>query len=137
MQRSLATAFAFYLKSHNFHWNVVGPDFYQYHKFLQDLYEEVYESIDDIAEHIRALDGYAPGAFSAYAELSEVKDNVQGGEARGMIAELLLDNQRVINVLTMSYVLADQEKQIGLSNFLQDRIDKHQKHGWMLKSLVK
>jgi starvation-inducible DNA-binding protein len=137
MQKSLATVFALYLKTHNFHWNIQGPDFYEYHKFLQKLYEEIYESVDDIAEHIRALDGYAPGALSTYAQLSEVKDSNNIGPGRAMIAELLLDNQRTINVLTMSYVLAEREKQIGLSNFLQDRIDKHQKHGWMLKASTK
>jgi starvation-inducible DNA-binding protein len=137
MQKTLATVFALYLKMHQFHWNVQGRDFYEYHTFLQTLYEEVYESVDDIAEHIRALDGYAPGALGVYAQMSEVKDNTEAGPARTMMAELLLDNQRAINALTMSYVLADRDKQIGLANFLQDRIDKHQKHGWMIKASTK
>ena len=66
---TLASVFSLYLKSHYFHWNIEGPNFPQYHKFLNDFYEEVYDSIDTIAEEIRALDSYAPGSLGRYKEL--------------------------------------------------------------------
>ena len=63
MKVVLASSFAFYLKAHNFHWNVEGVNFPQYHEFFGNLYEEVHSAIDKIAEEIRALDAYAPGSL--------------------------------------------------------------------------
>ena len=56
----LGTNFILYFKSHSFHWNIEGPDFAQYHSFLNDFYDSVFDQTDDIAEHIRQLDAFAP-----------------------------------------------------------------------------
>lgn len=136
MKRVQATTFAFYLKSHNFHWNVEGPDFYQYHKFLDDLYNEVWTAVDAIAEHVRALDIYVPGSFARFSELSAIEDQTEIPRAALMIEELYHDNEIVIDTLTEAFRLAET-KHLGLANFLQDRIDIHEKHGWMLRSLLK
>ena len=85
LKRILATSFAMYLKSHNFHWNVEGPDFPEYHEFLGNLYEEVYGSVDEIAEKIRMLGAYAPGSFVRYSELSEIDDEVNVPVASQML----------------------------------------------------
>ena len=68
-----ATNFAFYLKMHFFHWNVTGPFFPQYHEFFGDLYAEIHGAVDDIAEHIRSIEGYAPGSLQRFKELSLYK----------------------------------------------------------------
>lgn len=60
LKQVLGTSFAFYIKAAGFHWNIEGPNFPQYHAFLGDLYNEVYGSIDQLAEIIRQLDSYAP-----------------------------------------------------------------------------
>jgi len=133
----LASSFAFYLKAHNFHWNVEGPNFPQYHSFFGDLYEEVWGAVDTIAEHIRTLDAYAPGSLSRFSTLSIVDDQLNIPEARKMVAELETDNANLINCLTKSFHLAEKYNKSGLSNFLQDRIDIHEKHGWMLRSIGK
>lgn len=73
MKRFLATNFAFYLKTHGFHWNVEGQNFAQMHEFFGNLYEEVFNATDGIAERIRSLDAYAPATFDRYMELSEIK----------------------------------------------------------------
>ena len=113
-----------------------GPDFYQYHKFLDDLYTEVWQAVDAIAEHIRALDIYVPGSFARFSELSAIKDQTEIPRAALMIDELYHDNEAVIHVLMEAYQLAEG-RHPGLSNFLQDRMDIHEKHGWMLRSLLK
>lgn len=137
MKTVLATSFAFYLKAHNFHWNVEGVNFPQYHNFFGEIYEEVFESIDVIAEHIRALDCYAPGSFSRFKELSSITDELNFPSGIMMAKKLLDDNDKVIQDLTFAYTEAEKVKEIGLANFLQDRIDIHKKHGWMLKSITK
>jgi len=133
----LATNFAFYLKLHFFHWNVEGPNFPQYHEFFEDLYNDVWAANDSIAEHIRSVKGYAPGSFNRYQSLSIIEDQIDIVPADQMINIALQDNDKVIEVLTLAYREAENSAEIGLSNFLQDRIDIHKKHGWMLRATSK
>ncbi len=137
MKVVLADSFALYLKAHQFHWNVEGPNFPQYHEFFGNLYEEVYGSVDRIAEEIRALGEYAPGSFSRFSELTSIKDNRSTPSAAEMVMELYSDNQTVLSTLKKTYQLAEQHEEIGLSNFIQDRYDAHKKHSWMLMSILK
>jgi len=137
LKEVLADTFAMYLKSHNFHWNVTGPNFPQYHKFLNKLYNELFLAVDAIAEHIRAADGYAPGSFTRFKELSSIQDELNIPSASVMMSKLLIDNAIVMATLKKAFDEAEAEGMIGLSNFLQDRIDVHAKHRWMLKSIVR
>jgi starvation-inducible DNA-binding protein len=133
----LASTFAFYLKTHNFHWNVEGPNFPQYHSFLDGLYNELWGAVDAIAEHIRTLDAYAPGSLGRFSQLSVIDDQLNIPNAKAMFAELASDNQKMISELEKAFRLADAAGKDGLANFFQDRIDIHEKHGWMLKATGK
>lgn len=133
----LGTTFAFYVKAAGFHWNVEGPDFPQYHSFLGDLYQEVYGSIDKMAEIIRQLDSYAPGALSRYIELSAIQEQTQIPRAELMIAELERDNQILIQCLNAAFASADAENKQGIADFIAGRLDSHEKYGWMLRSILK
>ena len=137
MKVTLASTFAFYLKAHGFHWNVEGPNFPQYHEFLGNIWEEAFGAIDPIAEHLRTLGAYAPASFLRYKELSIVKDEINIPEPISMMSKLRNDNQALIEQLTKTQSSAEKEKKMGLANFLQDRIDAHEKHGWMLRSITK
>lgn len=130
-----ANAFCFYVKAHAFHWNLEGPDFPQYHTFLEKLYTEVWESVDAIAERIRTLDMYAPGSLRRYQELTQIKDQLMVPRAELMFEELLHDNATVIQSLEDAYQLAGDH--LGLQNFLQDRMDAHEKHAWMIRATGK
>jgi len=133
----LANTFAMYLKTHNFHWNVEGPDFSQYHAFFEGLYNELWLASDAIAEHIRAINEYAPGSFKRFSELATIDDELNIPEAMSMFQKLSADNDKVIASIRLAYDAANDAAEIGLSNFLQDRTDIHKKHGWMLRSIVK
>jgi len=135
LKQLLASVYALQLKAHGFHWNVVGPDFYQYHKFLDELVHEVWDSVDGIAEHIRQLDMLVPASFKRYAEMSIVKDQLLVPDAHTMLTELLYDNEKIIDLLDAIYPLCNGH--IGLENFIQDRSASHSKWGWQLQSLVK
>lgn len=137
MKVSLASTFAFYLKAHNFHWNVEGLNFPQYHSFLEGIYSDAWGAVDGIAEHLRTLGSYAPGSFIRYIDLSIVKDEVNIPQALSMMTKLLSDNSAIIDQLTKTQTLAEQNKKMGLANYLQDRIDAHEKNGWMLRSIIK
>jgi starvation-inducible DNA-binding protein len=137
LKKAQATSFAFYLKAHNYHWNVEGSNFSEYHEFLGDLYAEVWGAVDAIAEHCRTLDAYVPGSLSRFQELSSIQDEVNVPGGRMMMSKLLSDNALVITDLTIAYKAAEAAGKVGIANFLQDRIDIHEKHGWMLRSYIK
>lgn len=133
----LATEYAFSIKAQLFHWNVEGSDFAQLHKFFNKLYEEVYSSVDPTAEYIRAMDDYTPGSFERFAELSVIKGQTKIPRARLMIEELLSNNNQLLELLNKCFAIAEQENQQGIANFIAERIDAQQKHGWMLRSFLK
>jgi starvation-inducible DNA-binding protein len=134
----LATEYAFSLKAQLFHWNVEGPDFAQLHEFFGNLYEEVYNnSIDKTAEYIRALGDYAPGSYERFSELTIIQGQTKIPRARLMIEELLANNGQLLELLNKNFAIAEQENQQGIANFIAERIDAHQKHGWMLRSFLK
>ena len=137
MKVCLATAFSFYLKAHNFHWNVEGPNFPQYHSLFEAIYSDVWGSVDAIAEHIRTLGAYAPGSFTRYHAISLVKEEQMVLTPHKMINDLIADNDTIITQLKKTCKLAESSGDVGIANFLQDRIDTHAKHGWMLKSTSK
>ena len=134
----LGTNFALYLKSHNYHWNIEGPNFSQYHDFLNGFYNEVWAQTDLIAEHIRYLDSFAPGSMERFLELADITEAVDVvPSAMAMMSELKSDNDRFIIHLRAGIVAANQADEPAVSNFLQDLLGAHQKKAWMLRSIIK
>lgn len=130
-----ATAFALAMKAQYYHWNVEGADFVQYHEFLGKLYAEITDSVDVLAELIRTLNSYAPGAHRMLMDLSLVKDDDTVPAALEMMVQLQDDNETMLNALRVCYQTAETAGQLGISNYLQDRVQAHEKHGWMLRSI--
>ena len=137
MKKILADTFAMYLKAHNYHWNVEGINFPQYHEFFGNLYEELHGAVDPIAEEIRSLNAYAPGSFTRFMELTEIEDELTVPAGVEMARRLMTDNERVLATLNVAFKLADTMDKQGLADFLAGRIDVHNKHGWMLRSITK
>lgn len=134
---AFASTFSFYLKAQNYHWNVTGPDFLEYHELFGKIYGEVYDSIDDFAEKIRSLDTFVPASFGRLNMLSQVDDENDIIPKERMLAELIEDNAKMGKILKMVYDIAEQYGEHGFSNFLAERMDAHRKHGWMLRSSIK
>jgi starvation-inducible DNA-binding protein len=133
----LATAYALSIKAQNFHWNVEGPNFPQYHKFFGKYYEEVYNSIDRTAELIRQLDAYTPGSVTRYSQLSQIQDQLKIPRAELMMQELYEDNQKILSMWKEVFHIAEEADEQGIANFIAERIDAHGKHNWMLRSILK
>jgi starvation-inducible DNA-binding protein len=133
----LASTFTYYLKAHFFHWSVEGKDFYQYHKFLQKVYEDAYEAVDVIAEFIRTLDEYAPGSLTRYHELSRIQDQTKVPRAQLMIEELLHDSHIMVNLLNECFAAATAENKQDIANFIAERLTATNKFIWMLSSFLK
>lgn len=134
MKVILATSFSFYLKTQNYHWNVTGPNFAQYHEFFEDLYTEVWESLDTTAEEIRKLGSFTPGSLGRYSEISRIEDEMNIPDAEVMFKRLADDNDTLIGLLYMARKTADSVDAAGTLDYLESRIGIHEKHSWMLKS---
>jgi len=133
----LGTNFALYLKSHNFHWNIEGSNFPQYHSFLNGFYNDVWAQTDDIAEKLRQLDVYVPGSMARFLELADIEESISVPTALSMISQLKTDNDRFIIHLRAGIAAAENANEPAVSNFLQDLLGAHQKKAWMLRSIVK
>lgn len=133
----LASSHSLYLKAANFHWNVEGPSFPQYHEFLGDFYAEIYDTVDTIAEYIRALDVYAPGSLTRFSELTIIEDVVGQMTALEQFVMLLADSNKLLDYLNATFAVATGESQQGIANFIAERVDAMQKHNWMIRSILK
>ena len=136
MKRYFATHFQYYTKAHGFHINVVGSDFTQRHELFGKIYEDAQDAIDDIGEHIRAIQGIAPFAIKRIQELGRIKDSAERPNDMKMVEELLEDTQTVMDHLEECHDMADEMKVYGLINFLEGRMDTHSKYMWMLRSTL-
>ena len=137
LKTTLADTFVLYFKAHSFHWNIEGSDFAQYHEFVGDFYEDVFGSVDSIAELIRTLDAYAPTSLARLQALSQMDEEENIPSAREMLVKLRQDNDKYLAQLIKAYNEAETASEFGVSNHLQDRIQAHEKHAWMLRSITK
>lgn len=136
LNKLLAESFAFYIKAQYYHWNVTGPNFPQYHEFFGNLYDEVQKSIDNTAEHLRALDGTPVGGFQKFMELSSVKHDNSVPTCDVMIEGLHSENEKIIDTLRKIFNIANRLDEQGLANYIGGRLETHKKHAWMLKATM-
>jgi len=134
---AFASTFSFYLKSHNFHWNVEGQNFLQYHELFGNIYNEVYASIDVFAEQIRGMGSYVPGSLARFNLLSQIDDETSVLDQSTMVQELLKDNEKLIGILKLAFMKSEEQQEFGFSDFIAGRIDAHRKHGWQLRASTK
>jgi starvation-inducible DNA-binding protein len=134
--RLLADTYTLYLKTHNFHWNVVGPMFQTLHLMFEQQYNELALAVDQIAERIRALGFPAPATYSEFAELSSIREDRGVLPAEKMIAALVDGQEAVIRTARSLFPLADQVHDEATADLLTQRIQIHEKTAWMLRSLL-
>jgi len=137
LKTAFASEYAFAIKAQNFHWNCEGPLFYQLHLLFERIYEEVYGSIDTFAEQIRALQVYTPASLQKFSMLTAVDDENEVPPFEVMLRELLADSDKMAEIFRITFDMAEQHGDHGLSNFLADRQDAHKKHSWMLRASLK
>ena len=137
LKTAFASEYAFAIKAQNFHWNVEGPLFVQLHELFERIYTEVYGNLDTFAEQLRALQVYTPASLHKFSMLTKVEDENDVPEWSGMLQELLADSERMAEIFKITFAMAEQNGDHGLSNFLADRQDAHKKHSWMLRASLK
>jgi starvation-inducible DNA-binding protein len=134
----LADEYLLYTKTRNYHWNVVGPQFNDLHKFFEAQYTALNDIVDDVAERARALGGHALGTMTEFLKFTRLQE--EGGdypEARLMLANLLSDHEALIRHLRIDLdICADRYHDAGTNDFLTGLMEQHEKMAWMLRAFL-
>ena len=139
LNKILAAEHVLYIKTRNYHWNVVGPQFISLHELFEAQYDAMALSIDEIAERIRSLGYNAVGTMHEFLELSNLKeeDPRTYPSAGHMVANLVAGHESNIRTLRESIELVGEEcGDEGTADFLTAQMEAHEKMAWMLRSFL-
>jgi starvation-inducible DNA-binding protein len=136
LARLLADSYSLYLKTHNYHWNVTGPQFNTLHTMFEQQYAELATAVDEIAERIRALGIKAPGSYSAFAGLTAVDEGSGEESAEEMIRQLVVGQETVVRTAREAFPAAQAANDEPTADLLTQRMQIHEKNAWMLRSML-
>lgn len=132
----LADSYTLYLQTHNFHWNVTGPQFRELHLMFEEQYNELALAVDDVAERIRTLGAVAPGTYKAYASLSSIKEVDGVPPAVEMVQLLTQGHEQVVRTCREVLKVAQAADDESTASLVSDRMRIHEKTAWMLRSMA-
>ena len=136
LSKLLADSYSLYLKTHNYHWNVTGPQFNTLHQMFEQQYTELAAAVDEIAERIRALGIKAPGSYSAYARLTSIDEGTGEEVAEEMIRQLVTGQETVARTAREAFPAAEEANDEPTADLLTQRMQIHEKNAWMLRSML-
>ena len=136
LSKLLADSYSLYLKTHNYHWNVTGPQFNTLHTMFEGQYTELAPAVDEIAERIRALGIKAPGSYSAYADLTSIEEGTGEESAEEMIRQLVIGQETVARTAREAFPAAEKAGDEPTADLLTQRMQIHEKNAWMLRSML-
>jgi starvation-inducible DNA-binding protein len=137
LNRVLADSYALMALSHQAHWNVEGPDFFQLHQAFQEHYENLFAAIDEIAERVRALNAYSLGGLRTLADAAGLEEPKGTLTARDYVTVLAAAHAKVVNDLKTLRDTAGEHGDPETEDLAIGRIAWHQKTLWMLTSYLK
>jgi len=137
LKHLLADSYTLYLQTHNFHWNVEGPQFRDLHLMFEEHYTELAIAVDDVAERIRTLDVPAPGTYKELARLSSIKEVEGVPNGKTMVDLLTQGHEQVVKTCREVLKLAQTAGDESTSALASDRMRIHEKTAWMLRALNK
>jgi starvation-inducible DNA-binding protein len=132
----LANFQVFYTNVRGYHWNIKGPKFFELHVKFEELYDDLFLKIDEVAERILTLGSTPLHSYEDYLKISEVKDSKvvsDGTDAVKQILEafkILIAKERVI--LNLSDDLNDE----GSNALMSDYIREQEKLVWMYSAFL-
>lgn len=132
----LADSYTLYLMTHNFHWNVTGPQFNSLHNMFMAQYTEQWNALDVIAERIRALGFPAPGTFREFVRLASIQEVDGVPKAMQMVRHLVTAQEAVARTARQLFPVVDAANDQPTADVLTQRIEIHEKTAWMLRSLL-
>ena len=137
LEKALANTYTLMIKTHNFHWNVQGPNFVGLHKLFEEQYKDLFDAVDELAERIRALGAPAPGSLGDFKRLSSIEDAPEKVQASGvMIEEILKSRKAMLNDDQELLSAAEDADDQVTTDMITQRIGKNEKDMWMLRSIT-
>ena len=136
LKRLLADSYTLYLQTHNFHWNVTGPQFRELHLMFEEHYTELATAVDEIAERIRTLDVVAPGTYKAFSELSSIAEVEDIPAAQDMVQILTRNHEQIVKTCRSVLSVAQDADDESTAALVSDRMRVHEKTAWMLRALL-
>lgn len=130
----LANSVSVYFRAHGYHWNVKGINFAAFHEFFQEIYEDLYSSIDPTAEWLLKLDFDANYQLTDFINNRSIEDSVKPVTAIQMAKDLYVAIEALEECTEMCLEVATENDEQGLINFLGERIDMLEKWEWQLKA---
>jgi starvation-inducible DNA-binding protein len=132
----LADSYTLYLMTHNFHWNVTGPQFNSLHLMFMEQYTEQWNALDLIAERIRALGFPAPGTYKEFVGLASIAEVEGVPKATDMVRLLVAAQEATARTARNVFRLAEAANDQPTADLLTQRLEVHEKTAWMLRSLL-
>ncbi|MDX9993988.1 MAG: Dps family protein [Rhodocyclaceae bacterium] len=136
LSRLLADSYTLYLMTHNFHWNVTGPQFNALHTMFMAQYTEQWNALDIIAERIRALGHPAPGTYKEFVKLASIKEVDGVPKAEEMLRLLVAAQEATARTARELFPVVDKANDQPTADVLTQRLDVHEKTAWMLRSML-
>jgi starvation-inducible DNA-binding protein len=133
----LAGSYSLMALTHFAHWNVEGPGFFSLHKAFQEQYENLFEAVDEIAERVRALDGYAAGGLATFARLAGMDEFKAPMPQKDYVAGLIVAHEKVVDDAMRVRDTAGNTHDLETQDLMIKRLEWHQKTLWMLRSVLK
>lgn len=132
----LADSYTLYLMTHNFHWNVTGPQFNSLHLMFMNQYTEQWAALDLIAERIRALGHPAPGTYKEFVKLASIKEVDGVPKAMDMVRQLVAAQEATARTARRLFPVVNKANDQPTADLLTQRLDVHEKTAWMLRSVL-
>lgn len=136
LKRVLADSYTLYLQTHNFHWNVTGPQFRELHLMFEEHYIELAAAVDDIAERIRTLGVAAPGTYKSFAQYSSIEEVEGVPKASEMVERLTHGHEQVVKSCRDVLKKAQDADDESTAALVGDRMRVHEKTAWMLRAML-
>ena len=137
LNQVLADTYALMALSHHAHWNVEGPGFFALHAAFEEQYNDLFQASDEIAERVRALDGYAVGGLKALAKLADMEEMEAPIPQNDYVAALVEAHEKTAIDVRKVKEVAGAEGDTETEDMLIARLQVHEKTLWMLKSFLK
>ena len=120
-----------YIKLHNLHWNVIGPDFKPVHEYLETLYDAMAEVLDESAELLK-INGQVPlASMQDYLKVATVKElESKDYSTKEALAIVLADMQLLKAQASELRALANEQDQFDIANLAEDNLANYNKTIW-------
>ncbi len=128
----LADYHLYYQKLRNFHWNVVGHNFFDLHNKFEEMYNDAKIKIDEIAERILTLRFQPTSNFSDYIKMSSIKEAAENTKDLDMVKKLLADHGLLLKQMRKVIETADKAEDEGTIDMIGGYIGHIEKVSWML-----